>query len=102
MGKQSNVGTYTLSTTGSSAGTGVYTILAQHGVYNLTVKLASGGSATVTGAAKASFLTGTGASTAVALVADEPTAFCAGSETDPIDNLVITVISGTVTLFTNQ
>ena len=90
------MGTYTLTTTGGPNGDGVYTINDTDGVSIIALKLSTGGAASIQGAAKIGSF---GNSTAVALLADEPTIL---SNPDLIDGLTITVISGTVLVLTNQ
>lgn len=96
MGKQNNMGTYTLSPTGGPNNDGVYVINDTDGVSIIALKLSTGGAATIQGAAKIGSF---GVSSPVALLADEPTML---SNPDFIDGLTITVTSGTVLCLTNQ
>lgn len=95
MGKNLNMGTYTLTTTGGDGG-GNYLISSADGVSVIALKLAAGGTATVTGSAKIGTF---GNSTSIALVAGEPTIF---TNDEAIDGLTISVTVGTVLAITNQ
>ncbi len=90
------MGTYTLSNIGGPNNDGVYTIKDSDGVSIIALKLSSGGAASIQGAAKIGDF---GNSTAIALVADEPTIL---SSPEFIDELIITVTSGTILVLTNQ
>ncbi len=90
MGKNNNMGTYTIS-----AGQ-TRTIYAADGVYCMSLNLSAAGVATVQGAAVIGEL---GASSAISLDPSVPTII---SNPDPIDNFVIVCTSGTVTIYTNQ
>ncbi len=96
MGKQNNMGTYTLTDTGGPAADGVYTIHSADGVYVIALELQSGGTANVEGSAKIGEF---GISTPIDLVEEKATIF---SNPDPIDGLIIRVTSGTVLVITNQ
>lgn len=90
------MGTYTLTTTGGPTNNGVYTVNASDGVMVMALKLSVGGAATIAGSA---VIKAFGNSSAIALVAQEPTLV---SNPDLIDGLVITVTGGTVLVITNQ
>lgn len=89
MPKTDNMGTYVLAV-------GTYPIVSADGVRVIAMKLSAAGAATVTGAAKIGSM---GISGAIPLVPDEPTLF---SNQDPIDNMIIDVTAGTLTIITNQ
>src|SRR4051812_355616 len=94
--KTNNMGTYTLTSSGGPNNDGVYTINQADGVYIIAFKMADGSEANVSGSAKIGDF---GDSTPIDLVALENTVF---SNPDPIDGLVITVVSGEVLAITNQ
>jgi hypothetical protein len=99
MGKINNIGTYTATSTGGPNSNGVYAIQQSDGVNTIGFELSSGGSATLTGSSKIGSF---GLSTAVALTALKNTIITCGSDAENIDGLTLTVISGTVTVYTNQ
>ncbi len=88
MGKQNNVGTYTLTA-------GTYTLYGADGLYTIALKLLSG-AATIQGAC---LTTAFGASTPIALTIDEGVTI---STEEPIDNFQIVVASGSVLVETGQ
>ncbi len=100
MGKNKNIGTYTLTTTGGPTGNGVYTISLADGVSRAAFLLSVGGAATVQG--NATIAAFGGASGSIALDAGVSFMISTNNENEFIDVVVITVTSGTVKVVCNQ
>lgn len=93
MGKNSNIGTFTLPV-------GTYTIANSDGLTRVSMYLSSGGSATYAGNANVKGFGG--ASTAIALIPEINTIISTNNENEFIDTLTIVVSSGTVKIICNQ
>lgn len=93
MGKNSNIGTFTLAA-------GTYTIAISDGVTRVSMYLSLAGAATYQGSATVKGFGG--ASTAISLVPLINTIVSSNNENEYIDTLTIIVSSGTVTIVCNQ
>mgnify|MGYP000502865770 CR=1 FL=1 len=95
MGKNNNVGTFTLTPTGGLENDGVYRINSADGFFNLAIYPAADCEGTILGSAKANW----GNSESQDLIPEVGTTI---ATQDPIDGLTITITGGSAIILVNQ